>query len=173
MGPTCFTLFFPAADAPSLPKDIARAKMAQNPPIIKPRIIVPSHVADGYPAAMIDAAILRCNALRVNSFTAARLQSDASITLVPEPAATQYSSNRAKQETQERGERRGLRLFHAERQSLPGQHAVAEPVRRRHHRRGALCRLSRHAFSVDRRASLQHARRALLPRPRALLRRGQ
>ena len=66
----------------------------------------------------------------------------------------------------------GLRLFHAQRQSLRQQHAHAEPVRRRHHRRGALCRPARHAFGLDRRASFQFARRALLPRPRARLYRG-
>ena len=49
---------------------------------------------------------------------------------------------------------------------------VAEPVRRRHHRRGALCRPARHALGLDRRASFQFARRAVLPRPGARLYRG-
>ncbi len=57
----------------------------------------------------------------------------------------------------------GIRLFHAERQSLRKQHALLEPVRRRHHRRGALCRQARHALGLDRRASFQFARRAVLP----------
>ena len=48
----------------------------------------------------------------------------------------------------------------------------AEPVRRRHHRRGALRRPARHAFGLDRRASFQLARRAVLPRPGAGLYRG-
>ena len=47
-----------------------------------------------------------------------------------------------------------------------------QPVRRRHHRRGALCRPARHAFGLDRRASFQLARRAVLPRPGARLYRG-
>ena len=45
----------------------------------------------------------------------------------------------------------------------------AEPVRLRHHRRGALRRPARHALGLDRRASFQFARRALLPRSRARL----
>ena len=44
-----------------------------------------------------------------------------------------------------------------------------EPVRRRHHRGGALRRQARHALGLDRRAPFQLARRAVLPRPRARL----
>ena len=51
--------------------------------------------------------------------------------------------------------------------------ALVQPVRRRHHRRGDLCRQARHAFGLDRRASFQLARRAVLPRPGAGLCRGQ
>ena len=43
-------------------------------------------------------------------------------------------------------------------------HAHVEPVRRRHHRRGAVCRQARHALGLDRRASFQLARRAVLSR---------
>ena len=68
--------------------------------------------------------------------------------------------------------RHGIRLLHAQRQPLRQQSAHAEPVRRRHHRRGALCRHARHELGLDRRASFQFARRALLPRPRARLYRG-
>ena len=45
----------------------------------------------------------------------------------------------------------------------PNNHAHGEPVRRRHHRRSDLCRQARHAFGLDRRASFQFARRAVLP----------
>ena len=64
---------------------------------------------------------------------------------------------------------RGIRLFHAQRQSLRQQPARSEPVRRRHHGGGALCRPARHAFGLDRRAPFQLARRALLPRSGARL----
>ena len=42
-------------------------------------------------------------------------------------------------------------------------HAHLEPVRLRHHRRGASRRQARHAFGLDRRASFQFARRPVLP----------
>src|SRR5215475_11906558 len=51
-------------------------------------------------------------------------------------------------------ERHGLRLLHPERQSLREQPAHGKPVRRRHHRGGAIRRQARHAFGLDRRASL-------------------
>src|SRR5580698_5982847 len=56
----------------------------------------------------------------------------------------------------------GFRLLHAERQPLRRQHPLLEPIRRRHHRRGALCRQARHALGLDRRASFQFARRLVL-----------
>ena len=52
------------------------------------------------------------------------------------------------------------------------QPAHRQPVRRRHHGRGAVRRGPRHAFGLDRRTPFQLARRALLPRPRARLYRG-
>src|SRR5262245_29442428 len=57
----------------------------------------------------------------------------------------------------------GLRLLHAERQPLPEQRAHAEPARRRHHGGGALRGGAPHALRVDRRASFQLARGAVLP----------
>ena len=62
--------------------------------------------------------------------------------------------------------------FHAQRQSLRRQSSHRQPVRRRHHRRSALRRPARHAFGLDRRASLQQPRRAVVPRPGARLYRG-
>ena len=50
--------------------------------------------------------------------------------------------------------------------------ARRQPVRRRHHRRGALRRPARHALGLDRRASFQFARRALVARAGARLHRG-
>ena len=48
----------------------------------------------------------------------------------------------------------------------------AEPLRRRHRRRGALRRRARAAFGLDRRAPFHPPRRAVLPRPGARLCRG-
>ena len=71
------------------------------------------------------------------------------------------------------GGRHGFRLFHAERQSLREQYPVLEPVHRRHHRRGALRRETRHEFGLDRRAPFQLAWRAVLSGHCARLCRGQ
>ena len=67
------------------------------------------------------------------------------------------------------GNRHEIRLLHPERQPLRRQPARAQPVRRRHHRRGAVCRTVGDALGVDRRASFQHARRAVVPRSGARL----
>src|SRR5262245_39824109 len=70
------------------------------------------------------------------------------------------------------GGSRGVRIVHAERQSLRRQHAVGQPVRRRHHGRGTLRRPARHALGMDRGASLQLARRAVVSGPGAVVHRG-
>src|SRR5215469_9199129 len=58
----------------------------------------------------------------------------------------------------------GIRLFHAERQPLSQQYAEREPIRLGHRRRDASRRRARFPLSLDRRASFQFARCALLSR---------
>ena len=65
--------------------------------------------------------------------------------------------------------RHEIRLLHAERQPLRQQPALAQPIRRGHHRRGAVRRDIGNALGVDRRASFQHPRRPVVPRPGARL----